>query len=132
MKEFTWKAILTALAAGACALWGRWDISMTTLVILISLDIASGWLRAFIQKKLSSKESLRGTFRKVLIFVIIAVAQQIDVLLGSEILRRAVTLFYCASEGLSVLENVVAAGLPVPEALKEALQQLNEKKYVER
>jgi phage-related holin len=38
-------------------------------------------------------------------------------------------VFYCASEALSILENAVAAGLPVPEFLRDALQRLNEKKF---
>jgi toxin secretion/phage lysis holin len=130
----TWvSAVLAACMAGVCAVFGAWSVAMTTLVILIGLDMASGWARAFLQKQLSSKESLEGLLRKTLIFVAIAVAAQADRLVGSgALLRNAVVLFYCASEGLSVIENLVAVGLPVPDALKTALRQLNERKYVER
>lgn len=128
MKELTWKTILAALSAGACTILGAWNAAMTTLVILIALDIASGWSRAFVQQQLSSKESFRGTFKKVLIFVAVALAAQADSLMGTDIMRNAVVVFYCASEGLSVIENVVAAGMPVPDFLRDALAQLNERK----
>lgn len=128
MKELTWKAILAGLSAGACTIFGAWNTAMTTLVILIALDIASGWSRAFVQQQLSSKESFRGTFKKVFIFVGVALAAQADVLAGTDIIRNAVVIFYCASEGLSIIENVVAAGMPVPDFLREALAQLNERK----
>ncbi len=129
MREMSCKAILAVLGAGLCAILGAWNAAMTTLVILIALDIVSGWSRAFVQQQLSSKESLRGTFKKVLIFVAVALAAQADNLMGTDgVVRNAVVIFYCASEGLSVIENVVAAGMPVPDFLREALAQLNEKK----
>jgi toxin secretion/phage lysis holin len=129
MREMSWKAILAVLSAGLCTILGAWNAAMTTLVILIALDIVSGWSRAFVQQQLSSKESLRGTFKKVLIFVAVALAAQADNLAGTDgVVRNAVVIFYCASEGLSVVENVVAAGMPVPDFLREALVQLNEKK----
>ena len=113
---------------------------MTTLVTLAALDVVSGFARAAIQKKLSSKESWRGGIRKVLMFVIIALGAQADVLLresgvtigGGELVRNAAVIFYCVSEGLSIVENVVGAGLPVPQAIKDALAQLSENKIEER
>jgi len=133
MKEWSLgavvKAVLATLLAGLVAVFGGWDDILTTLLIFVSLDIVSGWIRAFIQKELSSDESFRGTAKKVLIFVIVAVAAQADRLTGSDVLRNAVAIFYCASEALSILENTVAAGLPVPEFLSDALKRLSEKKF---
>ena len=129
----TLKVVIAALAAFACTIFGVWSATMTTLVVLIALDIVSGWTRAFCQQQLSSKESFRGTFKKVLIFAAVALAAQADILVGTpSTIRDAVVIFYCASEGLSVLENMVAAGLPVPDILKNALVQLNGKKMVVR
>jgi toxin secretion/phage lysis holin len=133
MNEMTLKVGIAALAAFACTIFGVWSATMTTLVVLIALDIVSGWTRAFCQQQLSSKESFRGTFKKVLIFAAVALAAQADTLVGTATtLRDAVVIFYCASEGLSVLENMVAAGLPVPDVLRQALVQLNGKKMVVR
>jgi len=132
MKENAVSAGLAVVLAGAMTLFGGWTTAMTTLVMLIALDIVSGFGRAFIQKQLSSKESWFGVTKKLLVFVAVALGAQIDVLLGNRsLVRDAVVAFYCASEGLSVVENLVASGLPVPEQLRLALKQLNSKKYVE-
>jgi len=130
MKAFSWKAIGAFVIGIACQVWGAWDQLMTALVILMALDVATGFLRAFIQQQLSSKESFRGMAKKVFIFVLLAVAVQVDTLTGlNGTTRHLVALFYCASEGLSVIENSVAAGMPAPEFLREALKQLNEGKF---
>jgi len=122
-------AILALIGGWLSTLFGGWDNAMVVLATFIALDFVSGWVRAFIQKELSSDESIRGIAKKVFIFLIVAVAAQADRLTGSALVRNAVITFYCASEALSILENSVAAGLPVPEFLKEALKQLNEKKF---
>ncbi len=130
MKAFSWKAIGAAIIGIACQVWGAWDQLMTALVILMALDVVTGFLRAFIQQQLSSKESFRGMAKKVLIFVLLAVAVQVDTLTGlNGTTRHLVAVFYCASEGLSILENSVAAGMPAPEFLRQALKQLNEGKF---
>lgn len=130
-KAITWKAIVAAITAAGCQILGAWNDVMTALVILIVLDVVTGFLRAFIQQELSSKESFRGIAKKVLIFALIAVACQIDSITGMhDVTRNVVAVFYCASEGLSVIENSVAAGMPAPDVLKDALKQLNERKFV--
>ena len=130
MKAFEWKTFIAAITAAGCQILGVWNNVMTALVILIVLDVVTGFLRAFIQQELSSKESFRGMAKKVLIFALIAVACQIDSITGLDgVTRNVVAVFYCASEGLSVVENSIAAGMPAPEFLKDALKQLNERKF---
>jgi len=125
-----WKIIVTAIIGVVSQIFGVWNQVMTALAILIVLDVVTGYLRAFIQGRLSSKESFRGVARKLLIFILIAVAVQVDRLVGlNGTTRDLVGAFYCASEGLSILENVVAAGLPVPEFLRNALHQIKEQKF---
>jgi toxin secretion/phage lysis holin len=114
------------------AIVGHWSAPMTALLILMAADFASGMIRAYEQKKLSSAEAGKGIFRKFLMTgLLVVLGAQADIMLGTALWRDAVVLFYCASEGLSILENAVALGLPVPSVLKDALQQLNEKKYLE-
>ncbi len=130
MKETGVTAVLAGCLAAILSILGGWSAAMTTLVILIGLDIVSGFTRAYVQKALSSKESYRGIGRKLLILIAVALAAQLDNLMGeASLLRDAVVVFYCASEGLSIVENLVAAGLPVPDQLKAALAQLNGKKF---
>ena len=130
MKENIVTAALAGVLAAILSIFGGWSAAMTTLVILIGLDILSGFTRAYVQRTLSSKESYRGIGRKLLIMIAVALAAQLDNLIGeASLLRDAVVVFYCASEGLSIVENLVAAGLPVPDQLKAALAQLNGKKF---
>lgn len=130
MKENMVAAVLAGCLAAILSIIGGWSGAMTTLVILMGLDIASGFTRAYVQRVLSSKESWKGVSKKLLIFIAVALAAQLDNLVGdASLLRDAVVVFYCASEGLSVVENLVAAGLPVPDQLKAALAQLNGKKF---
>jgi toxin secretion/phage lysis holin len=130
MREISWKAFAAALGAGAAHVLGAWDNVMTALVILMVLDVVTGFLRAFIQRELSSKESFRGVARKVMIFALLAVACQVDTVTGLRgVTRNVVAVFYCASEGLSVVENSIAAGMPAPDFLREALTQLNPGKF---
>lgn len=131
MKAFEWKTFIAAITAAGSQILGVWNEVMTALVILIILDVVTGFLRAFIQQELSSKESFRGIAKKVMIFALIAVAYQIDSITGLDgVTRNVVAVFYCASEGLSVVENSIAAGMPAPAFLKDALKQLNERKFV--
>lgn len=131
MKAFEWKTVIAAITAAGYQILGVWNEVMTALVILIILDVVTGFLRAFIQQELSSKESFRGIAKKVMIFALIAVAYQIDSITGLDgVTRNVVAVFYCASEGLSVVENSIAAGMPAPAFLKDALKQLNERKFV--
>ena len=122
---------LAVLATVAAYLFGPWSTILTTLIILILVDMASGWIRAIVQKKLSSEQSWRGILKKLLILAIVVVAHQADGLVGTanNLLRNATSLFYCANEGISILENAVAAGLPVPQALKDVLKKLNGEKF---
>lgn len=135
MKEWSLTAILNAvlavILAGITTLFGAWDDAMMILTVFIALDILSGWIRAFVQKQLSSDESFRGTAKKVLTYVIVAVAAQADRFTGTNLVRNAVIAFYCGTEALSIVENCVATGLPVPEFLREALKRLNSEKFSE-
>lgn len=130
MNKLSLKAILALLAVVAARVFGNWNVAVTSLVICITLDFISGTLRGYIQKKLSSDISFRGIAKKALIGVVVAVGHQVDVLIGSgATFRNALVLFYCVCEGISILENVAAAGLGVPDFLREALEKLSPQKY---
>ena len=93
------------------------------------VDYITGVLRAVNEKKVSSRIGAKGITKKILIFLLVGVGHMLDVQLGTgNVLRDAVIFFYISNEGISLLENAVAIGLPVPEKLREILQQLHEKK----
>lgn len=61
--------------------------------------------------------------------MLVGIANIIDVqvIKSGSVLRTAVVFFYLSNEGLSLIENSVHLGLPVPEKLKAVLKQLNDK-----
>lgn len=107
---------------------GAWDTALIVLVLFMALDYITGVIRAYINKNLSSSVGLIGIARKSLIFIVLIVSVLLDRLLNSEtwVFRTLVAYFYIANEGISLLENCVGLGLPIPERLKDALEQLKE------
>lgn len=108
-------------------LLGGWDIALQVLVLFVVLDYITGVTAAWYEKKLDSNIGLRGIAKKILIFVPVAVGYWLDVALGTELFRSLSIFFYIANEGLSILENLGRAGVPIPEPLKAALNQLKQK-----
>ena len=100
---------------------------LIALVVFITIDYITGIMCAVIDKKLSSAVGAKGIFKKVLILMLVGIANVIDVhVVGTgSALRGATVCFYLSNEGLSILENTVHLGLPVPEKLKEVLSQLH-------
>jgi len=106
---------------------GAKDGLFFALAAFVVLDYLTGIIGAILKKKLSSRVGFDGIFKKIMVFVLVALANIIDVQVlggGGGILRSAVIAFFLANEGLSVLENVADAGLPVPKKLKSILEQL--------
>jgi len=108
-------------------LLGGWDLALQVLVLFVVLDYATGLTAAWYEKKLDSSIGFRGIAKKILLFVPIAVAYALDKALGQDILRSLAIWFYMANEGLSILENLGRAGVPIPEPIKTALEQLKQK-----
>jgi toxin secretion/phage lysis holin len=115
---------LAALGTAASALLGGWDMWLQVLVYFVIADYLTGVLAAFCLKKLSSEVGARGIAKKVFIFLLVGIAYQIDMLAGTELVRAAVCAFYIGIEGLSVLENAGKLGIPLPEVLTSALEQM--------
>ena len=120
-------------AAGAGAALGEYlgsfDSLLYALVAFIVTDYITGVLCAIVEKRLSSSVGFKGICQKVFIMALVGVANVLDVHMvgGGCVLRTAVIFFYCANEGISIVENAARIGLPVPEKLTEVMQQLKSK-----
>ena len=134
MRDFSidliWAKIQVAITAiGGWIGWflGGVDGMLIALIVLMALDYLSGVMCAIVDKKLSSAIGFKGICKKVLILMLVGIANVIDVhVVGTgSALRGATVCFYLSNEGLSILENTVHLGLPVPEKLKEVLSQLH-------
>lgn len=123
--EHWFNAIVSAIATTFVFLIGGFDIAISCLLIAIALDYVSGILKAFINKNLSSEIGLKGILKKVGILVIVMLGVLIDRVAGETgAIRTLVIYYFVANEGLSVVENLGEAGLPIPKKLKEALKAL--------
>lgn len=123
------KYIIVAVGTGFTWLMGAWDTAIVVLIAFMVIDYATGLIKGWYLKKLSSDVGLKGIARKFLIVLVLCVAVLLDRLLntGSWVFRTLACYFYIANEGISILENVVILGLPVPDQLKNALIQLQDK-----
>jgi len=131
MKEF-WNAIqlvFTAIGGWLGYFLGGCDGLVVALVVFVVADYVTGVMCAISERKLSSEVGFKGICRKVIIFILVGIANILDVqVIGSgSVLRTAVIFFYISNEGVSLLENAGRLGLPIPEKLKAVLEQLHDK-----
>ena len=129
MKEFwnTIQLIFTAIGGWLGWFLGGCDGLLYALIAFVAIDYITGVMCAVIDHRLSSEVGFKGIFKKVLIFLLVGVANILDVqVIGTGcVLRTAVIFFYISNEGVSLLENAAYLGLPVPEKIKTVLEQLH-------
>ncbi|MGI6010421.1 MAG: phage holin family protein [Ruminococcus sp.] len=131
MKEF-WNMIQMVFAAVGGWLGyylGGCDGLLLALVAFAAADYLTGVMCAISDRNLSSNVGFKGICRKVLIFLLVGIANILDVhVIGTgSVLRTAVTFFYISNEGVSLLENAAHLGLPVPGKIKAVLEQLHDR-----
>lgn len=128
-------AVLAAAGATLAEALGGWDTALQTLVIFMAIDYVTGILCALIWKRspkstdgtFESKASLKGLIRKGAILLVVLVAARLDMLMGTEVTRLAVILFFIANDGFSIIENLGIMGIPMPQPVKNAFALLRKK-----
>ena len=131
MKEF-WNMVQMVFAGVGGWLGyflGGNDGLLIALVLFVAVDYLTGVMCAVSDKVLSSNVGFKGICRKVLIFLLVGIANILDVhVIGTgSVLRTAVIFFYISNEGVSLLENAAHLGLPVPGKIKAVLEQLHDR-----
>ncbi len=119
---------------GAILSWafGGWDAVMAALLVCMAVDYVSGCLVALVFHNSPKSESgsynsaygLKGLCKKGLMLLFVLVAVQMDRVLGADYVRDAVCVGFCTNEVLSITENLGLAGVPMPQAVVKALEQL--------
>ena len=134
-----WDKIVKTLCAigGAIAgLFGQWPAMLTILVAVMALDYISGITVAATGRSLKtegggldSKVGFIGLAKKGFIMFIVLLATLLDHAVGDSamLFQSAAACYYIANEGLSILENAVLMGLPVPGVIKKALEDMKKK-----
>ena len=131
MKE-TACTLVGLIGSAFCWAFGGWDAALAALVVCMAVDYVSGSLVALVFHKSTKTESgaynsaygLKGLCKKGLMLLFVLVAVQIDKILGTDYARDAVCIGFCANEILSIIENLGLAGIPMPQAVTKALEQL--------
>ena len=134
MKDYLCTA-LGIIGAGISWAFGGWDAALAALIVCMSVDYISGSMVALVFHRSPKTETgaynsaygLKGLCKKGLMLLFVVVAVQADLLLGADYVRDAVCIGFTANEVLSIVENLGLAGIPMPEGVKKALEQLQKK-----
>ena len=133
------KAVLmggAAIAGGAISqAFGGWDSAMMTLLIFMAIDYLSGLIVAGVFHSsdksetgtLNSAACWQGLLKKGMTLIIVLVAARLDIVLGTAFVRDAVVIAYIVNETISIIENAGLMGLPVPDVIMQAIEQLQGK-----
>lgn len=108
---------------------GERDGLFIALVVFVAMDYITEIMCSVADKKLSSEVGFKGICRKVLIFMMVGIANILDMqIIGIDsVLRTAVIFFYLSNEGVCLLKNAGHLGLPIPVKLKKVLEQLHDR-----
>ncbi len=134
LKEF-FCALLGALGGAVAALFGGWNSGIITLIMFMCIDYVSGIMVAGVFKNskktdsgaLESRAGWKGLCRKGMTLIIVMIAFRLDLHLGTNYIRDAVVIGFCANEAISIIENAGLMGIPLPDALTKAIDILSRK-----
>ena len=126
--DIIYKTVAVTLGAVVGYLFGESTGLLFVLFWMVVIDYGTGMVAGYTEGTLSSKVGFKGIVRKVMIFVMVALAHLVDSALGTKnMFRDATIVFYMANELLSIFENAGRMGVPVPERLTQAVEVLKGK-----
>ena len=127
--EIVWGGI-TAVGGTALSNFLGWGQSLEVLLVAMVIDYITGVLAAYINPHmaLNSQKGFKGICKKIIIILLVALAHELDKMTGQLLVQTMVVWFFIGNEGLSIIENAAKAGLPIPQKLRETLEQLASEK----
>lgn len=121
----TIRNVFGAVAGLTAMVWGDLHVTTQVLLLLVALDIVTGIVAAGTRGELSSRTGYLGVRRKAMMFLLVGAATAIAPLMEGVPVAPAIAAFFSYVELLSVIENAVAVGLPVPVTLRDALKRFD-------
>ena len=127
MSEF-WSVVLSGCRTFVNWYWGGFDGLMSSLAVFVAVTHVTSGMCAAIDRRPIGRAVIQDIFKSILIFILVGIGNVLDtnILISTPILRMIVILYYLSVEGLIILKNIVHMGLPVPEKLREVLEQLRQ------
>ena len=127
IMEKHFNGIVAILATFFTYLFGSWDLALQVLIVFMILDYGTGVLYAYLTDQSNSEVGFKGLVKKCMILVVLIIGVMLDRIVGNGtwVFRTLVAYFYIANEGISLLENVGNIGIPIPNKIRNALEQLN-------
>lgn len=123
-----------AVGSAIAYLLGGWETAIQTLVVFMLIDYLTGIMLALLNKSkktegggLSSEVGLKGIFKKFGMLIVVIIANRLDVLAGTDIIRNGCIVILVANEGLSIIENLGTMGVPVPKILIRFIEALKQR-----
>ena len=125
MNEF-WSMVCAGCRAATNWYWGGFDGLMASLVVFVVMAHVTDGMCAVVDRRPIGRAVIQDIFKSILIFILVGIGNILDtnVLIGTPALRMTIILYYLSAEGLIMLENAVYLCLPVPEKLREVLEQM--------
>ena len=122
---FSFKALVAFIVSVLTVGLGSPTSLVYAVLVFMAIDYITGVIAAGVTGKLNSNAGLRGIAKKFVMLAICVVAYQVDKIAGSGlIIRNACLYFYASNEVLSIIENAGRIGVPVPTALRNAIDVL--------
>lgn len=123
---FTFKMAIAAVLLFIAEIFGGMSGLLNALLVLMLIDIFSGFIAAAINHQLSAEAMFKGGGKKFVILAVIVLSHYLGDAMNLVWLREAVITYYLIGEGLSVLENAVKAGVKIPTFLTDLLKKAGE------
>ena len=123
-----WSVVLSGCRTFVNWYWGGFDGLMASLAVFVAVAHVTSGMCAAIDRRPIGRAVIQDIFKSILIFILVGIGNVLDtnILISTPILRMIVILYYLSVEGLIILKNIVHMGLPVPEKLREVLEQLRQ------
>ncbi len=132
--------ILAAIGGAIASFFVTMPPLVWILIAVMSIDYLTGLITGALGKSnktengyLESHAALKGLLKKSLIILVVLLAALLDQAVSAgagiqfEAVMGATCLWFIASEGLSILENVALMGVPVPKILLKLLEVMRAK-----
>lgn len=118
------------ITAGAASFWVSQSTAIHVLVGVTIVDYLTGICAGFIEKKLSSDVAWRGLMKKGASFALIYAVRVSTQPLGLQLdMGETMAILFIGHELISVVENCVRIGVPVPEVVVQALLKVSRFKF---